>query len=95
MIGRLTPCEIEVICVLGERGGWTDSETLARLTGMASQMYDHARPRKTVRVHVFNIREKLGDGAIICIPGRGYTLGEPGVRAYRAHLAAKAAWAAA
>lgn len=94
---RLSDCELAIIEALAEHGGWMDAETLNWQTADASRQYDHATAGRgvgCVRVHIFGIREKLGDGAIIGMYGRGYTLGAPGVRVYRAHLAAQAAWAA-
>lgn len=96
MTPQLTTCELAVLEALG-RGGWVDTETLNSLAAPASRQHDHAAPRKaqTVRVHVFGIREKLGDGAVISSLGLGYMLGEPGAAYLRAARQAKAAFEAA
>lgn len=93
---QLTPTELAILERLAGCA-WVDAETLSRDTASASEQYDHAAPRKaqTIAVHVFNIREKLGDGAIINMRGRGYMLGAPGVKVHRAYMAAKAAFEAA
>jgi DNA-binding response OmpR family regulator len=46
------------------------------------------RADDTIRVHVHNIRAKLGQDAILCRRDLGYTLGAPGVKAIRRALEA-------
>jgi hypothetical protein len=91
----LTACEWAIIGFLAGRT-WVDAETLNRCTAPASRQHGRAaiRGAQTIRVHVFNIREKLGDGAIIGVVGKGYMLGAPGVRVWRARQAAMSAFAA-
>lgn len=95
---KLSPAELGILAFLYKRKGWVDTDTLNCCTAESAHGYDHAAPLRllgTVAVHIFNIREKLGDGAIISHIGDGYMLGEPGAKYYRAHLAALAAFEAA
>jgi DNA-binding response OmpR family regulator len=96
--GQLTPCELAIMEYLLQCQTWVTKEKLSRQTADASRLYDHAaepRKAKSIAVHVFNIREKLGDGAIINMPDRGYMLGAPGVLHVRALQTAKAVFEAA
>lgn len=96
----LTRCEQAILTFLHRKRTWVDRDVLDAFTREASDKYDHAKPRKagTMRVHIHNIRRKLGKDAILCMVqadgGRRcrntidsetlYTLGAPGVMAARA-----------
>ena len=82
----LTPSEAAIVARLAARKVWVDAAVLNECTAAASRKFDHAagvRRIGALRVHVHNIRWKLGQDAILCMEGRGYTLGAPGVLAVK------------
>lgn len=86
----LTPSEAAIVARLARSSAWVTPEALNEVTADASRMYDHAagiRRIGALRVHIHNLRWKLGKDAILCMDGRGYTLGAPGVLAVKRVLA--------
>lgn len=84
--GHLTPCEAAIVEALYRAKTWVAMDRLNRLTACASSHHDHAgdeRGKGAITVHVCAIRKKLGEEAILSAWGRGYTLGAPGVLAWR------------
>jgi DNA-binding response OmpR family regulator len=83
----LTECEWAILDALFRAGNrWIDRDTLNEMTAPASCQYDHAADERSpgaLHVHICRIRQKLGADSVLYMIGRGYTIGAPGIYAYR------------
>jgi hypothetical protein len=84
---EVSPAESQIIRALYDGGlCWVSVETLRKLPPVGPWSASE-RSDAVVAVHICNIRTRLGDDFVLGFPGRGWTLGAPGVLACKRALA--------
>ena len=82
----LSPTHAAIVAKLWAVGNnWISTADLNDATAEASRIYDPDNPRsdRTMSVHIYQIRQKLGDDFVIGHNYHGWTLGAAGVSRIR------------
>lgn len=83
----ISPAESQIVRRLFDAGlCWVSIDQLRTLPPIGPWSAVE-RSDAVVAVHICNIRTRLGDGFVLGIPGRGYTLGAAGVQACKRAVA--------
>lgn len=83
---QLSPAEAPIAACLWRARRWVSTAAINEATRLHRPHADALRQGAAVRVHIHNIRWKLGRNSVLSMEGRGYTLGADGVLAIKSAL---------